>query len=165
MKKSEFVEFISRFGKHPIPATLNRHVYIWVGDIDELISKGPVGLIKKLDLYVLCEGLTKTPLGDKAAGRVLSDAIDNWISREFPTIQRQRALMVTGLALLYRYGLPLSSFIRLANETTMVIFGLTDLDINFRPSQTMPSYIQFAPYSILKYVASEIPEEAIVKEE
>jgi hypothetical protein len=73
--------------------------------------------------------------------------------------------MVTGLDLLYRYCLSLSTFFRLANENTMIILGLSALDTNFHPSKLLPSYIQFSPGAILKYAASEIPEEAIVKEE
>ncbi len=165
MKRSDFFEFLARFAEQPMPATLNRHMYLWVGEVDDLLSKSPAGLIKKLDLHVLCESLTKTPLGDKAAGRELSDAIDAWISKEFPPSRNQRALLVAGLDLLYRYRLPLSAFIRLANENTMIILGLSALDANFRPTKPLPSYIQFSPYAILKYAASEISEEAIVKEE
>ena len=165
MKRSDFFEFLTRFAVQPIPATLNRHVYIWEGEVDDLLSKSPTGFIKKLDLHVLCESLTKTPLGEKAAGRELSDAIDEWILEHFPANQQQRALLVTGLDLLYRYRLPLSAFIRLANENVMIILVLSALDVNFRPTKSLPSYIQFAPYAILKYVASEIHEEAIVKEE
>jgi hypothetical protein len=165
MKRSDFFEFLTRFAKQPILTTLNRHMYLWVGEVDDLLSESPAGFIKNLDLHVLCKGLTKTPLGDKAAGRELSDAIDEWLLREFPASQRQRALMVTGLDLLYRYRLPLSTFFRLANENTMIILGLSTLDANFRPSKSLPSYIQFSPDAILKYTVSEIPEEAIVKEE
>ncbi len=169
MKISDFFEFLTRFAEQPIPATLNRHVYLWVGEVDDLLSRSPAGLFKKLDLHMLCKSLIKIPYGNKAAGRELSNAIDEWILREypggFPTNQRQRALLVTGLDLLYRYRLPLSAFIRLANENTMIILGLSALDANFRLSKSLPSYIQFSPQAILKYAASEIPEEAIVKEE
>lgn len=165
MKPSDFFEFLTRFAEQPTPATLNRHVYIWVGEVDDLLSKSPAALIKKLDLHLLCQILTKTPLGDKAAGRELSDVIDGWILREFPSSQGQRALLVTGLGLLYRYRLSLRRFIRLANENTMIILGLSALDANFRPTKPLPSYIQFSPHAILKYAASEIPEESIVKEE
>jgi len=81
------------------------------------------------------------------------------------TSQSQRALLVTGLNLLYRYRLPLSAFIRLANEYTMIILGLSPLDVNFHPTNPMPTYIQFSPYAILNYATLDIPEEAVVKEE
>jgi hypothetical protein len=122
-------------------------------------------LIKTLDLHTLCENLTKTPVGDKAAGRELSDVIDEWLLKNFPASPHQRALMVTGFDLLYRYRLSLSTFIRLANENTLIILGLSALDANFRPARPLPSYIEFSPYAILRYAASEIPEEAIVKQE
>ena len=165
MNRNEFFEFLARFAVRPIPATLNRHVYLWVGEVDDLLSKSPTGLIKKLDLHVLCGSLNKNPSGDKAAGRELSDAIDEWIFREFPANQRQRALLVTGLDLLYRYRLPLSNFIRLANENAAIILGLSALDANFYPHKSLPNYIKFSPYAILKYVSLEISEEAIVNEE
>lgn len=165
MKRSDFFEFLTRFASQPIPATLNRHIYLWMGEIDELISSCPPSFIQKLDLHVLCRDITKTPIGDKAAGRELSDAIDGWILRNFPRGSQQQALLVTGLDLLYRYRLPLSAFIRLANEKNMVILALSPLDVNFRPAKPLPGYIQFSPYAILKYAASEISEEAIVKED
>jgi hypothetical protein len=165
MKRSEFFEFLTRFSEQPIPATIYRHMYIWVGEVEDLLSKSPAGFIKKIDLHVLCGNLTKTPLGDKAAGRELSDGIDQWLLKEFPASQRQRALLVTGIDLLYRYHMPLSTFMHLANENCMVILCLSALDANFRPANPLPSFIQFSPYAILKYAASEIPEEAIVKEE
>jgi hypothetical protein len=165
MNRSDFLEFLTRFACQPIPATINRHIYLWIGEIDELISSCPPSFIQELDLHVLCRGITKTPLGDKAAGRVLSDAIDEWVLRNFPASSQQQAILVTGLDLLYRYRLPLSTFIRLANENFMVILGLSALDVNFCPTKPLPKYIQFSPYTILKYAASEIPEEAIVKEE
>lgn len=165
MKRSDFFDLIARFAQHPIPATINRHVYLWMGDVDSLLSNCPAGFIKKLDLHALCSSLTRTPLGDKAAGRELSDAIDEWILKEFPVSQRQRALLITGLDLLYRYRLPLSIFVRLANESTMIVLGLSALDINARPARSLPAYIQFSPHSILRHVAAEIPEEALVKEE
>lgn len=165
MKRREFFEFLTRFSAQPIPATLNRHVYLWVGEADDLLTKSPASFTKKLDLHVLCESLTKTPLGDKAAGRELSDAVDEWILRNFPATQKQQALLVTGLDLFFRYRLPLSTFFRLANENVMVILVLSDLDVNFRPPKSLPSFIQFSPSAILKYIESEIPEEARVKEE
>jgi len=67
MKRKDFFELLTRFAEQPIPATLTRHVYLWVGEVDDLLSMSPAGLIKKLDLNALCESLTKNPLGDKAA--------------------------------------------------------------------------------------------------
>lgn len=165
MNASEFFEFLSRFADHPIPATYNRHLYLWVGEVEALLSQSPAGLIRTLDLHTLCENLTKTPDGEKAAGRELSDVIDEWLLKNFPTSSHQRALLVTGLDLLYRYHLSLSTFIRLSNENTLIILGLSALDANFHPARPLPSYIEFSPYAILRYAASEIREEAIVKQE
>lgn len=165
MKHSEFLEFLARFAIRPIPATFNRHIYLWLGEVDELISECPTGFMQRLDLCALCKDMTHTPLGDKAAGRELSEAIENWLHTNFPTGSQQQALLVEGLVLLYRYHIPISVFIQLANERNMVILVLSTLDVNFRPAKPLPSYVQFSPYSILKYVTLEIPEEAIVKED
>lgn len=165
MKRSEFLEFLARFASRPIPATFNRHIYLWLGDVDELISECPTGFVQRLDLYALCKDITKNPLSDKAAGRELSEAIENWLLNNFPAGSQQQALLVEGLVLLYRYHIPLSLFIQLANERNMVILVLSTLDVNFRPAKPLPSYILFSPYSILKYAASEIPDEAIVRED
>ena len=68
MKRSDFLEFLNRFAKQPIPATINRHIYLWVGDIEYLLSKSPPGFIYKFDLHVLCGNLTKTLLAIKLLG-------------------------------------------------------------------------------------------------
>ncbi|MEN4011376.1 MAG: hypothetical protein ROW48_05040 [Bellilinea sp.] len=164
MKRSEFLEFLTRFANQPIPATINRHVYLWIGEMDALFSSYPPGFIQKLDLHALCRDITKTPNGDKAAGRELSGAMDDWILRNLIT-GSQQAILVTGIDLLYRYRLPLSVFIQLASEKNVIILALSALDVNFRPAKPLPSYILFSPYAILKYAASVIPEEAIVKED
>jgi len=164
MNTSAFFELIARFAEQPIPAILTRHVYLWVGEDDDLFFKSPLGFIKKLDLHLLCKNVSKTPIGDKAAGREFSRAIDEWLLKELPGSQRQRALLITGLDLLYRYYLPLSPFIQLASENTMVILCVSELDISFRLQKPLPSYIQFNPYSILNYAVSEVSEEGIVKE-
>lgn len=165
MKPSDFLELVHRFSEKPIPATIYRHTYIWIGEEDDLLSKSPPGFIKTLNLHTLCNGLSKTPFGEKAAGRQLSEAVEDWLSKEFPPSHNQRCLMVTGLDLFYRYSLPMGIFIRLANENCMVVFYLSPLDVDFSPIKPLPSFISFSPRAICKYVTTEIPEEAIVKEE
>jgi len=165
MKRDDFFELLSRFADCPIPAIFNRHIYFWMGELDDLLSNSPVGLIVLLDLHKICESLTKIPNGDKAAGRELSNVIEEWIKQEFLADQHQRALLVTGLDLLYRYRLSLSTFSQLANENTAIILSLSSLDVNFWPNNPFPSFIHYSPDQIQKYVVSEIPDEAIVTKE
>jgi hypothetical protein len=164
MNNQDFIDLLGQFSKRPIPATINRHMYLWVGNVDHLLSQSPPGLIKALDLHMLCQGLNKTPYGEKAAGRELSDAMEGWISQEFSSSPNQKALLVTGLDLLYRYRLPFGSLIRLANENCMIILGLPALDINFHPARPLPGYIQLAPDALLRYITTEIAEDAIILE-
>jgi len=165
MKRNEFLQLIARFSKQPVPATIQRHIYLWLGEADDLFVNSPAGLFKKLDLHQVCQRLEKTPYGDKAAGRELSNAIEDWLSKEFPRDTRQHALLVAGIDLLYRYHLPMSVFMRLASEKCMIVLVLSPLDVNFHPSAPLPAYTQFSPDAILKYVKTELPEEAVVGEE
>jgi len=165
MIQSELLDLIARFADHPIPALTNRHIYLWIGETNDLISQCPTGFFKILDLHSLCQDLNKVPYGKGAAGRELSSAIENWIAEEFLPSREQRGLLVTGLDLLYRYCLPMSMFMRLASESCMIVLAISELDVNFRPTKVLPAFIQLSPYEILNYVTTEIPEEAIVKEE
>jgi hypothetical protein len=165
MKRNEFLEFLAGFASRPIPATLNRHIYLWLGETEELIATCPTGFIQSLSLLALCKDITKTPLGEKAAGRVLSGAIEDWLLKNFPNGSKQQALLVEGLILLYRYHIPMSVFFQLTNERNMVILTLSELDVNFKPAKPLPSYVLFSPDLILKYARSEISEEAVVKED
>ena len=164
MIQNELLDLISRFADHPIPALINRHIYLWVGEVNGLISQSPAKFFTILDIHSLCQALNKTPFGEEAARRELSSTIENWIDKEFPSSRNQRALLVTGLDLLYRYRLPMSIFMQLASENCMIVLAISSFDVNFRPAKIFPAAIHFLPYEILRYVAMEIPEEAIVKE-
>ena len=164
MIQNELLDLITRFSDHPIPALTNRHIYLWIGEINGLISRCPMGFFKILDLHRLCQDLNKEPYGEEAATRELSSSMETWIAKEFPPSRQQRALLVSGLDLLYRYRLPMSMFMHLANENCMIVLAISPLDINFRPTKILPAFIQFSPDEILKYITTEIPEEAIVKE-
>lgn len=165
MNPHDFFDLIIRFAAQPIPATLNRHTYVWVGDTEALISNSPIGFIQYLNLHDLCKDLVRTPLGDKAAARVLSDTIDSWIKANYLPKREQRALLVSGLDLLYRYRIPIGAFMRLASESSMVIFTMSAKDLEFSPIHLFPGFIKFSPQEILRHLTSAIPEEAIVKAE
>jgi hypothetical protein len=164
MIQSDLLDLIARFAGQPIPALTNRHIYLWIGETDDLISRCPTSFFTEIDLHRLCQDLKKVPSGEEAARRELSSTIENWIAKEFPPSRQQRALLVTGLDLLYRYRIPMSIFMQLASENCMIVLAISPLDVNFRPAKIFPAAMHFSPYEILKYVATEIPEEAIVKE-
>jgi hypothetical protein len=164
MIQNELIDLISRFSDHPIPALINRHIYLWIGEPNGLISRSPGNFFTILDLHRLCQDLNKTPSGEEAARRELSTTIENWIAKEFSSSWQQRGLLVTGLDLLYRYRLPMSIFFRLSSESCMIVLAISAIDVYFHPTKVLPSCIQFSPYEILKHIATEIPEEAIVKE-
>jgi hypothetical protein len=165
MKQSELLELITRFADHPIPALTNRHIYLWIGEMNDLISKCPVRFFSILDLHRLCQDLSKVPYGEEAARRQLESTIETWIAKEFPSGRQQRGLLVTGLDLLYRYRLPMSMFFQIASENCMIVLVISALDVDFRPTKVLPAFIHFSSNEIFKYIATEIPEEAIVKEE
>jgi hypothetical protein len=165
MNQVELLDLITRFSKRPLPAVIKRHIYLWLGESDDLVSKIPTGISKKISIHNLCQTLTNFPNGDKAANRELTKVLENWIASEFPPSQQQKILVVTGLDLFYRYRIPMSLFMRLANESCMVVIVLSALDVNFIPQKPLPKYLQLNPNAIFQYISSEIPEEAIVKEE
>ncbi len=165
MKQKEFLDLIIRFADHSIPALTNRHIYLWIGEMNDLISQCPKGFFKILDLHSLCLELEKVPYGDEAARRELSNIIENWITNQFLPSRKQRGLLINGLDLLYRYRIPMSLFTRLATESCMIVLSISAMDVSFNPSKPLPEYIKLSPSDILRYLTTEIPDESIVKEE
>ncbi len=164
MTSTEFFEFLSRFAKRPIPSTEGRHVYIWQGAQQDLMSKAPQGLVTLLDLHALGHALDRTPSTVEAARRLLAETLDAWLARQFPQDDQQRVLIVTGCDLLMRYQVPSGLFVRLASESKAVVLAIPANDSRFKPSKPLPAYVLLRPDATLSYFKTQIGENAIIGE-
>jgi len=162
--RAEFADLLTRFNERPLPATAARHVYIWQTSIEDLSSMVPAQLISTLNLHDLCRKLVNTPNTADAARQVILDALDAWLSHEFPHDDRQRLLVVLGCDLMARYRVPIGHFMRLSNESRMVVFLIPGGDSRFKPSKPLPSYIYVQPEATLAYFKPQLAEDAVIGE-
>lgn len=164
MTRDGFVQLLARFAKRPIPSTEGRHVYVWLGSLDDLTASAPRGLVQVLDLHDLCRTLERTPNTTEAARTVLKNAISGWLEREFPKDERQRVLAVTGCDLLMRYQVPLSQFVQLASESKLIALIVSPDDRAYKPLKPLPAYVHLQTDATLSYLKSHLAENAVIGE-
>jgi hypothetical protein len=164
VNRDEFADLLKRFAGRPVPATAGRHVYIWQASFEELASLVPAKLISSLDLHELCRTLERTPNTTDAARQVIVEALDAWLTREFPRDDRQRLLTVSGCDLLARYRVPLSHFMRLSSESRMVVFLVPGEDSRYKSLKPLPAYIRVQPETTLAYFKPQLAEDAVIGE-
>jgi hypothetical protein len=164
VNQDEFGRLLQQFAERPVPAMgrLARHVYIWQQTVDSLIRAAPRGFIHVVDLHRLCQELDRTPNTADAARKLLSTAIDRWLSGKFSLGRQQRGLAVTGCDLLARYAIPLSPMAQLASENCLVCFVAPVEDSAFVPAAPLPSMVRLQPDATVSYLKAQLPDEAIV---
>jgi len=144
MNSAEFVQLVRAFLARTRPG---RHLYVWSGDEDSLLSTLRDSVIHHLDLYTVAASLAQLPSDDEAARRLLRRAI---IARLDELMQTECAvpqiLVVTGHLLLLRYGLGLTAFYdHFVSDCRMVILQVPNDELNVATVPDLPDYICFQP--------------------
>lgn len=162
MTDADFVVLVQDFARRAMPATTRngRHIYIWQNPTESLTGVIPRSQLLLLDLAALCRTLDQTPSATNLARAKLDQAIQLWLSTEFPRDDTQRILVVTTCGLLMRYGIPLSAFAQRANENRMVIFVVPTLESNFQP-RSLPPFIRLQPDATRSYLKSLLDDALI----
>lgn len=162
MELNDFKALLASFAQRPAPAIAGRHVYLWHGELPALRALLPPGLSIDLDLFEISRSLPRTPFAADEARRVLQAGIQSWLDAHAPPAGVQRAVVVTGAALLARYRVPLNAFYVHAGESQMFVFVVPSHATSFRPQKPLPAYVDFNPQATLEYLHTKLGDQATI---
>ena len=161
MKKEELFSLIDNFSDRPVPATSGRHVYLWHGSIETLMSEIPRKICQKINLHKLVARFKSTPRAQDQASRLIWKSIQDTLAES--SHSGQHIFVITGCDLLSRYRVPLKVFFERASEERMFLFALSSEDTNFQPTGFLPNYVLFNPTAAHKYLKEVIGEAATIE--
>lgn len=164
MNKTEFGGLLAQMAKRPVPPLMDRHVYLWHGDLGDLRAAAPPGLVTEFDLYALAATLPKTPFALDEARRMLQDSIVTWLHEHASSPGTPQAIAVTGNSLLQRYRVPLDTFFQVSSETRLIVFVVSDRETGFKSRHPLPAYIEFEPSSTYHYLGAKLGDHALIGE-
>jgi hypothetical protein len=164
MNRIEFAALLTQLAERPVPPLVDRHVYLWHGDLADLRDLAPVGLAAELDLYALAATLSKTPFALDEARRLLQASIATWLREHASSSGVPQVIVVTGNSLLQRYRVALDTFFQVSSETRMIVFVVSRRETDFRPIRPMPAYVEIEPSSTFEYLRTKLSDHAYIGE-
>ena len=164
MNRIEFAALLAQLAERPVPPLVDRHVYLWHGDLADLRGLAPAGLASELDLYALAATLSKTPFALDEARLQLRTSIATWLREHAPAPGAHQVVIVTGNSLLQRYRVPLDAFFQASSETRLIVFVVSRRETDFIPVRPMPAYVEVEPNSTLEYLRTKLSDHALIGE-
>jgi hypothetical protein len=160
MNRMEFAALLAQLAERPVPPLVDRHVYLWHGDLADLRGMVPIGLASELDLYTLAATLSKTPFALDEARRLLQANIATWLREHAPTPGRPQVIVVTGNSLLQRYRVSLDALFQASSETRLIVFVVSRRETDFRPVRPMPAYVEIEPGATFEHLRTKLSDHA-----
>lgn len=164
MNRTEFVALLAQLTERPVPPLVDRHVYLWHGDLADLRVLAPIDLASELDLYALATTLSKTPFALDEARRLLQTSIATWLREHAPAHGTPQVVMVTGNSLLQRYRVSLDAFFQASSETRVIVFVVSRRETDFKPVRPMPAYVEVEPGATFEYLRTKLSDHALIGE-
>ena len=162
MVLDDFKTLLSNFAKRPVPPIVDRHVYLWHGELSALHALLTPGLSTTLDLFNMTRSLQRTPFAIDEARRVLQTTIQSWLDRQAPLSGTRQVVVVTGAAMLARYRVPINAFFNSAGESQMFVFVVPRYETALQPQGSLPGYVDFNPQVTLEYLQTKLGDQAII---
>lgn len=164
MNRTEFAALLAQLTERPVPPLVDRHVYLWHGDLADLRDLAPIGLASELDLYALATTLSKTPFALDEARRLLQTSIATWLREHAPAPGTPQVVMVTGNSLLQRYRVSLDAFFQASSETRLIVFVVSRRETDFKPVRSMPAYVEIEPSATFEYLRTKLSDHTLIGE-
>jgi len=164
MNRMEFAALLAQLAERPVPPLVDRHVYLWHGELEDLRGLAPIGLASELDLYTLAATLSKTPFALDEARRLLQANIATWLRDHTPAHGTPQVVMVIGNSLLQRYRVPLDAFFQASSETRLIVFVVSRRETDFGPVRPMPEYVELQPNATFEYLRTKLSDHALIGE-
>jgi hypothetical protein len=161
VKRDQFAKTLRAFLSGPQPY---RHLYLWYGETDDLISLLPAGCAQRLDFFQVTAELDHYPFAQDEAGELLRDALRvqlrDWYAggAEYHPI-----LVVIGCELLARYRVGLHPFYEVLTDRSMVILVCAAADAAYDPQGRLPGYVHCEPGATLAYLSRLVEDDHVVE--
>ena len=161
MKRKQFVATLDALLLDPQPY---RHLYLWHGEAEDLMSLLPAGRAKPMDIFQVAAELSHHPFSQDEANELLRDALrvrlrDWYVSGA----EACPVLMVTGCELLARYQVGLRPFYDALANRSMVILVCSAEDASLDPKGRLPGYVRCEPSATLTYLSQLVEDGHIVE--
>jgi hypothetical protein len=161
MRSDQFKATLEAFLQSPQPY---RHLYVWHGEVDDLMSLLPSGHVESLDTFRLAAELSHHPFAQDEANELLRDALRARLRDWYAGGSDARpVLVVTGTELLGRYRVGLQPFYEVLTDHSMVILVCSAEDATYDPAGRLPGYVRCEPGATLAYLSRLFEEDHVIE--
>ena len=161
MKRDQFAATVEAFLRGPQPY---RHLYVWHGEPDDLVSLLPLGQMQPLDIFGLAAELSHHPFAQDEASELLRDALRAelrvWYARG---TDAHPLLVITGCELLARYQIGLQLFYEVLTERSMIVLVCSAADASYDPAGRLPGYVRCEPGTTLAYLSRLVEDNHVIE--
>lgn len=145
MKLSEFRSFVGQFKNDPVPG---RHLYIWNGNLNQLLDYIPTDILLTLDMVDLVHEIDSTNSDEKLLS-AFKKLIANRLTDLASKVKKQAILVVKNNYFFPRYNIPVSLFYNyFINDRLSVVFQID----NYFTDQRLPDFVIFKSDRTLEYL-------------
>jgi len=161
MKRDQFVTALETFFKGPRPY---RHLYVWHGEADDLMSLLPAGRARALNLFQVATELNRHPLARDEANELLHDALRLQLRDWYAGGAKAHPVLVaTGCELLARYQVGLQPFYEVLTDYSMIILVCSAEDAAYDPKGRLPGYVRCEPGATLTYLSRLVEDNHVIE--
>ena len=158
MKISEFKSFVNKFKNNPVPG---RHLYIWNGNLSQLIGCIPSDILLTLDMIDLVHEIDSTTSEEKLLA-AFKKLIANRLTDLASKVNKQAILVVKNNYFFPRYNIPINLFHNyFINDRLSVVFQID----NYFIDQKLPDFIVFKSDRTLEYFQKLIEPGDLITED
>lgn len=144
MKLSEFKSFINKFKNNPIPG---RHLYIWNGNLNQLLDCIPTDILLTLDMADLVHEMDSTTSEEELLS-TFRKLIANRLMNLAGKVKKQAILVVKNNYFFPRYNIPIGLFHDyFIADRLSVVFQIDTYFID----QRLPDFVVFKSDRTLEY--------------
>jgi hypothetical protein len=161
MRRDQFAATLESFFVSPQPY---RHLYVWHGEVDDLMSLLPPNCVQPLDIFQLAGQLGRHPFPQDEANEVLRDQMRARLREWLPArADTHPVVVVSGCELLARYRVDLQPFYEVLTERSMVILACSAADASYDPAGRLPGYVRCEPSRTLAYLSRLVEDNHVIE--
>jgi hypothetical protein len=162
MNYDNLISLIKDFSERTIPAVENRHVYLWHGELRNLLNHIKDVNYDLLDLHKCVFDLPGLPYSQIEASKILRKIIQSKLA-EILDKDKQQIIIIEGCDFLSRYKISIGPFFEYANESTLFVFVISPLETHFKPKNILPKFVSLNTENTYQYLKKIIGEKNTIE--